>query len=860
MRRKWRISAVLLLVASLSTPQAHGEGAELWRSALHDLVEVTVEKQAAPDGLQKLPDEIVVEAGPNALDYEGFLVTYLPQAAAQALTEAAQRRGLTAGTSLDREIRLPFHTFQPGDSLGRHDARVTSRVSAQAVPGLYLVQFAYPIRQDWLDAFTACGVERVAYFQSRTFLVRAPNLAALTGCAPASYLSWIDAFATSDRVAADLLAAEPNALGYWLQFPSGADLNLKARELPRAMTVLEAYQNKQDGVAYLRVQASADDLALLAAIDPDLLTITAEANSDVSDERQGWIVAGQITGGSTLCSPNDPAHCPYPHYKDWLSSRGLLTNLGQQEVAVLDVGFDNGKVPGDPGHHPDFENTTCRLEGAGYYTGNTLNLFDKQGHGTMVAGIIAGDGQHAPFSTDAQGFYPGSGIAPGVKIFAYKITSIGDLAQTELAFNTARTQTTGADRALIANQSWNESDSDANGAFIPRPGYTLKAQFFDFRVRDASTSVSGDQPMTIVFSAGNHAYNCFTNQVGWNSVSSPAVAKNVIAVGATESYRPAPEPPLACSGCFDSNGALNGRPPDVNATNVNAVASFSGRGVYFAKAPSQALAHNTRIKPDLVAPGVRVSSTVPYNSTTYDIQTFFTGCTKYYSYPNATNTYHSYGSGTSFAAPVVSGVAVIARKWFQALGTNASPSLLKAALIATADTLGNSGLSGYDHRPSPLYGWGRVNLARLTDNAQKFFASASDLTSVGTGGTYLYNLRISNPTLPVNVVLAWDDPPAGTAGAQPALVNDLSLNVGDGLWRGNMFNENMAGLDDGYSYRFNVGVPANDAVNNVEAVFLPAGTFTSGQTVQVRVTGVNVPQGNAQGRQPFSVYAYNLVP
>jgi hypothetical protein len=298
----------------------------------------------------------------------------------------------------------------------------------------------------------------------------------------------------------------------------------------------------------------------------------------------------------------------------------------------------------------------------------------------------------------------------------------------------------------------------------------------------------------------------------------------------------------------------------VNAPNVNAVASFSGRGSYFAKAPSQALAHNTRIKPDLAAPGVRVSSTVPYNSTPYDIQTLTTGCSKYYYFPNPVNTYHSYGSGTSFAAPVVSGVAAVARKWFLDRGTNASPSLLKATLIATADTLGSSGLLGYDHRPSPLYGWGRVNLAKLTDSVQKFFASASDLTSVGTGGAYLYNLRISNPAVPVYVVLVWDDPPAGTVGGQPALVNDLLLDVGDGLWRGNMFNENMAGLDDGYSYRFNVGVPVNDAVNNVEAVFLPAGTFTPGQAVRVRITGINVPQGNAQGRQPFSVYAYNLVP
>jgi hypothetical protein len=113
----------------------------------------------------------------------------------------------------------------------------------------------------------------------------------------------------------------------------------------------------------------------------------------------------------------------------------------------------------------------------------------------------------------------------------------------------------------------------------------------------------------------------------------------------------------------------------------------------------------------------------------------------------------------------------------------------------------------------------------------------------------------------VYVVLVWDDPPPVTVDvAQPALINDLTLDVGDGLWRGNMFNENLSGVDNGYSYRFNVGTAANDTVNNVEAVFLPGGTFVSGQTGRVRVNGTNVPQGDGTGRQPFSVFAYNLIP
>ncbi len=196
---------------------------------------------------------------------------------------------------------------------------------------------------------------------------------------------------------------------------------------------------------------------------------------------------------------------------------------------------------------------------------------------------------------------------------------------------------------------------------------------------------------------GSHySYDCVSQGVLWDSVSSPALAKNVIAVGATESYRPTPEPSLSCGGCFVSGTQTsNGRPPDVNATHVGRVASFSGRGRFFGPLPGQALAHNTRIKPDLVAPGVRVFSTVPYSFSGYDQQALVTGCSKYYSQPNPGNTYHTYGTGTSFAAPVVSGAAALKRKWFLDRGVNSAPSLLKAALIATADSLADDPGSGH---------------------------------------------------------------------------------------------------------------------------------------------------------------------
>lgn len=847
-----------------------------WRSPREGMTFVAIEKKVRTDpkpgcsdcalpgseALEHLPSAVLERSGAHAIEYEGFLATWLPEPAARALAEMARGQGLAVGLGIESEVSLPWHTFDPDSAGQRHDSRVTREVPESDVPRLFLVQFAYPIQAAWLEELTACGAERIAYFQHRTFQVRASSQSTLTRCSLARYLSWIDTYRASDRVSPEILE-QASPLGYSLQYIPGTDLEAKTLELPGTVVVEGRYESAQDRVSYLQVQAGPDDVRQIAATDPDLLAVSARYGAGPSDERQGQIVAG-LHNGSTLCSVGT-AGCP--HYRQWLSGRGLLSSQNQQVVAVMDLGYDDGLAPSVAiDHHPDLESPE-RLDGI-----RTLGIgssYDTAGHGTMVAGIIAGDSSvpGATQAMDAQGFYYGTGIAPGAKIYAFDMLGFfEDRGFLQTALNYSRIRPDGSDRAFIANQSWNQNRTDG-GVYVAVNGYTEIAQFFDDRVLDASVksehdiaspSIAGDQPMTIVFSAGNYSYNCVTQGILWDSVSSPALAKNVIAVGATESYRPTPEPPLSCGGCFASGTQTpNGRPPDVNATHVGRVASFSGRGRYFGPTPSSALAHTTRIKPDLVAPGVRVFSTVPYSFSGYDSQPLVTGCSKYYS--SVGNTYHTYGTGTSFAAPVVSGAAALKRKWFLDRGVNPAPSLLKAALIATADSLDGLGLTGHDHRPSPRYGWGRVNLDRLTDARSRQYVNASSVNAVSTGEARLYQFKAVDVTSPVYIVLVWDDAAADVVThSQAPLKNDLALDVAGGTWKGNFFNENMTGTDDGYSYRFNLGAWAHDTINNVEAVFLPPGALSLGQVVQVRVTGVNVVQGRSNGRQPFSVYAYNV--
>jgi Subtilase family len=788
--------------------------------------------------------------GPLAVDYDSFMAVYLPAPAAAALKSKGRAHGLKLAPGLTRRIELPWHAFDPDETGGRTPPELAARIEARPVPNLFLVQFAFPIREEWLAAFPACGIEPLAYFHERTFLVRAPGLAALHICGNSAYFGWIDAYLTTDRVSTELIAEE-SPLGYSLQFPPGTDLGAKRRGFPASVTAVEEYVFSEGGAAFLQIKASAADLGAIAAADPDLLAVVHAGSAELSDERQGQIVAGNHNGAAVTV----------PGYRSWLSGRGLLSPTNQQIVAVHDSGYDDGSPPSTAvDHHPDLESPERLLGLTLFGSDIDAGSGDRIGHGTMVAGIIVGEGTvPGTGAVDPSGYLYGSGIAPGAKLVVSKITDadgggIGDLARHSQAFAVNRNNPNGTDRAFIANQSWNEAKQTDTSppTVVPKNEYTAKAKYFDERVLDANESLAGPQPMTIVFSAGNYAYDYATGTIRRDSVSSPATAKNVIAVGATASYRPTPEPPLDCRELPDGS-----RPPNQDALHIARLGLFSGRGKFFS-ATGVDKVHTVRVKPDLVAPGVRVFSTVPYNFSFYG-SPGFVGCTQYY--PSPPVNYHTYGTGTSFSAPVVSGVAALKRKWFLDRGAaNPSPSLIKAALLATADNLGPSGLIGNDHRPSANYGWGRVSLNRLTDSLSRFYVTDNQGLAVATGQQRTWTRTIGNPASDIFLVLAWSDPSADVVmHSQAALKNNLSLGVdeigGTRFWRGNNFNENVAANDNGYSYRFSAGqVPFADGINNVEAIFIPANTFAAGQQLTIKVTGENVTTGT----QKFALYAYNV--
>src|SRR5581483_9019988 len=195
--------------------------------------------------------------------------------------------------------------------------------------------------------------------------------------------------------------------------------------------------------------------------------------------------------------------------------------------------------------------------------------------------------------------------------------------------------------------------------------------------------------------------------------------------------------------------------------------------------------------------------------------------------------------------PQVAGGAALARQFFLNRGEEPSAALIKALLLATTSYM--TGTEAKGDLPHVKQGWGLMNLNRAFDNVPKFFVNQTTVFN-DSGQEMVLTGEVKDATQPFRVTLCWTDAP-GFSGAAP-WVNDLNLEVtiNGQVYRGNNFRgqESQPG-----------GI--TDTKNNVEAVWLPAGTVG---TFVVRVRAANVAgdgvPGNSDGSdQDFALVVYN---
>jgi subtilisin-like proprotein convertase family protein len=216
---------------------------------------------------------------------------------------------------------------------------------------------------------------------------------------------------------------------------------------------------------------------------------------------------------------------------------------------------------------------------------------DSNGHGTHVAGTIAGTGLKSGTLTNVSGsIMPGTnsqfrGMAPDANLFSMLYSN----RDTYLQETAAKTN------AFISNNSWNYGAA----------GYDVAAASYDAAVRDALPLVPGSHPLLYVFSAGNAGNGDDSGGNGNpDSILSPATAKNVITVGAIEQPRNITNNVWKCTQSGTNSLCDTNQPWQAMTDSSDQVASFSSRGNVGVGTEGD----SGRFKPDVVAPGTFVVS------------------------------------------------------------------------------------------------------------------------------------------------------------------------------------------------------------------------------------------------------------
>lgn len=769
-------------------------------------------------------------------DYGGFQVFAASATAAEEL----------AGSGLDNvtfENIIELHA-------GAVDTRTTlarqARTAALSFTGkrLHLVQFAGPVKPEWYRSLEKTGVTVVDYIPHNAYLVYGDTAALqkinnLATSQPA--VQFHGAFLDADKIhptaratANKRQATRTGESLFQIQMVADDAANTDTLAVIDAIKLAPIVrQNRSEKYFSVVVKLAPESLEGLSG-QPDILSIWPYSTPRKFDERQGMIVAGQLSG-------NVPSG---PGYLAWLASKGFTQSQFDSSALVVDVtdsGLDNGTT--NINHFALFRGgTTADVRRVGYVrlegtpnAGSSIQGCD--GHGNLNAHIIGGNVTLTNFPhTDSAGYRYGLGIAPFVKVGSSVIFDPNNFTSPDYEDLASRAY---RDGARVSGNSWG---ADTAG------GYDVDAQQYDAIVRDAQQSsaavpAAGNQEMTFVFAAGNAGS-------GAGTVGSPGTAKNVITVGAAENVHSH----ATTNGGNNASGNDGCTTPDSEANSANDVASFSSRGP----------CADSRKKPEIMAPGTHVTGGVGQNVKTMSGNGTAVACfdgTGVCALPGggtvgSTNNFfplgqrwYSTSSGTSHSTPAVAGGAALVYQWFLNQFTNApSPAMIKAFLMNAARYM--TGTSANDTLYSNNQGMGMMNLGTAFDGTPRMLRDqlTNDLFTA-SGQTRTFTGVIVSNSKPVRITLTWTDAPGSTSGNAYKNNLDLTVVINGTTYRGNVFSgaNSIAG-------------GSADVRNNSESVFLPAGT-TGNVAITIGATSINsdgVPNFGTTLDQDFALVAYNV--
>jgi len=392
-------------------------------------------------------------------------------------------------------------------------------------------------------------------------------------------------------------------------------------------------------------------------------------------------------------------------------------------------------------------------------------------HATHVAGTIGASG----LSPSARG------MAPVVAIDSYDWND--DLAEMLAAGATSTSDTA---KIPVSNHSYGLTFNDIATDTTYMGRYTTEAAQND--------NTAFNTPFYLTFWAAGNDQTRLTAKSGFQSITFESLGKNTITVGAV------------------NDAVTNGQRDASKGT----MSSFSSWGP----------ADDGRIKPDVVANGVGVYSTLALSDTAYESW-----------------------NGTSMATPSAAGSAALLVELYKRefSGQFMRNSLLKGLLIHTADDIGNAG-------PDYKFGWGLINVKTAADLIlahkslsavhPRFFENSVTASTKTRTHTFQWD-----GVSPIRATLCWTDP-AGVAQAdnsRTAVLRhnlDLKITAPDGTTVHQPYVMPFVGTWTDASMN-SVATTGKNNVDNVEQVYIASPSQAGTYTVTVSLDG-NLVAGQTQ--------------
>lgn len=785
-------------------------------------------------------------------DYGSHTMYEVPAPQAQRLVDDLAREQYTAeiATDLD-EVRFQEYRIDPDSGAVTPDPGAETALPAGS-DGLFIIALrAYPL-QAWLESLERGDVRLIQELEPAGYLVRAARDAGAK-------------LRESFHFVRGVFPLRPamKKVGY---HPSTTPAALR----PMAIRTVEetTAENLSDELAALSNDVVRRDAhgrrvtytASISELDADVLAHFANVWSvgpfgevDVSAERQGVLVfqTPDPASGTLNLPSTSPDYFGQP--SSLLNLRGI-TDFSNTRVAVIDTGFHVGTNVSS-----DFQNangsSTIQFCGAtGICTERGSGAADERLHGTVVASIIGAftDLAQRPGARDAQLYRYSLGLAPRVSLVIDKIIDCTPgSAVPNSAFGTIRPF-----GPNVVNMSFNEGGT---------PGCVYTQNSLDV---DNSTR---DDEWLFTISAGNlpEGRDPPPFETHCDTVRAPGTAKNGITVGATNGlFIRSNDPPYE----DDALQWTNHVPAEHSPPRYAGICNWNGPNPPSAyrdarHIPSYSVARDplSLVKPDLVAPGTRITGPIAgvgqppvcsFGDPGCRCTQFGIFCNDALALDGSVGAWYGFSAGTSFSAPAVAGAAAVVRRWHvNVAGANPSPAMTKAMLINGALDLGPrtgipaasrldentmTPIGSIGNIPDPYQGWGMLNLTRLLGPYQNyyFYDQRSPLLS-GEGAWQKY-LYIRDGARETRVTLVWTDAPSTVGSIPYRAVNNLNLSftrVAAGItWYGNK-------LTNGYS---NTSSSKLDKYNNVEQVILPKDLFTTGEGVLVVVDPYSVMETEGQ--------------